>query len=423
MNKKGFTLIEILAVIVILGLLMVLVIPKVNSVINDSKKNVTLNSVKSLVKGFNEYYVRKKIKNNFDGCTYYFDTKENDCEGFEFEGIEPDFGEIFVSKNGEISGFVVFDGQRYDVFDSEVLLGESDYSNDSVFRFAFTNKVQNFVVSRNGYYKLEVWGAQGGIGGFSSEAIAGRGAYAKGVLYLEKGTKLYVYVGGQGVGQTGDVSDNNVNLGGFNGGGNNYNSGGQASSGGGASDIRINTDSLYARVIVAGGGGGNGYGSNENVGGSAGTLTGFNGGFFSEFNYYGYGAGDFQGGSFYGSNSANGYSNTAGSFGIGGIGVGNSHGGGSGGGGFYGGGGGFISAGGGGSSFVYTMENYNSWLSKNSSDASKYMLDSRYYLLDSVMIDGESTMPGYESETKMIGNYGNGYAKIEFIGINYRGDL
>ena len=46
------------------------------------------------------------------------------------------------------------------------------------------------------------------------------------------------------------------NPGGFNGGGSTNKYGG---SGGGGTDIRINSTSLYARVIVAGGGGGSGY--------------------------------------------------------------------------------------------------------------------------------------------------------------------
>lgn len=423
MKKNGFTLIEILGVVVILGLLAFLIVPKVNSVIKDSKNNITVNSVKSLVKGFNEYYVRKKIKNDFDGCYYYFDTLDSSCEGFEYTGAKPEYGEIHVSSDGVVSGFVVYDKQRYDIFDSEVILGEDNYIDESVFNFAFTNEVQQFVTRRKGYYKLEVWGAQGGIGGINTNVVAGKGAYAKGVLYLDENVNLYVYVGGQGVGQTGDLNSNNINTGGFNGGGMNYNGGGQASSGGGASDIRINNDSLYARVIVAGGGGGNGYGDTTSSGGDAGDLTAFNGGYYSTFNCYGMGAANFQAGGYNCLGSGSGYSNTKGTFGVGGIGAGNSHGGGSGGGGFYGGGGGVIAAGGGGSSFVYTKENFYTWLSVNSNDANKYMLNSSYYLKDAVMINGRSSMPRYDSDLQMIGNIGNGYARITFLGINYQGEL
>lgn len=69
---------------------------------------------------------------------------------------------------------------------------------------------------------------------------------------------MYIYVGGT---PATNSSNRTAVTGGFNGGGNGYNryynstyTYGQG--GGGATDIRIGTDSLYARVIVAGGGGG-----------------------------------------------------------------------------------------------------------------------------------------------------------------------
>ncbi|MDR0817932.1 MAG: hypothetical protein LBN35_04775, partial [Clostridiales Family XIII bacterium] len=94
-----------------------------------------------------------------------------------------------------------------------------------------------YTVPVSGHYKLETWGAQGG--GNSG----GKGGYSGGEIYLLKGTKLYIRVGGRGT----------TSAGGYNDGGN---SGGGAGSGGGSSDIRIEQDQRLARVIVAGGGGG-----------------------------------------------------------------------------------------------------------------------------------------------------------------------
>lgn len=88
--------------------------------------------------------------------------------------------------------------------------------------------------------------------------MGGAGGFASGVLTLTESTTLYVSVGGQG-NKAIKTKSNTTLAGGFNGGGtgkcgyyNNYCGGG---SGGGASDIRIGTNSVYARVIVAGGGG------------------------------------------------------------------------------------------------------------------------------------------------------------------------
>ena len=125
-----------------------------------------------------------------------------------------------------------------------------------------------------GIYKLEVWGAQGGS---YSSYYGGCGGYSYGTLTLiEETTVLYCYAGGQ---PATNSSNRVTTSGGFNGGGQGYNryySGtytyGQG--GGGGSDIRIGTDSLYSRVIVAGGGGGTAYECGGTSGGYGGGTSG-----------------------------------------------------------------------------------------------------------------------------------------------------
>ena len=89
----------------------------------------------------------------------------------------------------------------------------------------------------------------------ASQTYSGKGGYSTGILNTPNPLDLYVYVGGIGQSSiTGEAQ------GGFNGGGNGYASGDSepGNGGGGATDIRIEIDSLYARLIVAGGGGGGG---------------------------------------------------------------------------------------------------------------------------------------------------------------------
>lgn len=223
-----------------------------------------------------------------------------------------------------------------------------------------------------GVYQLKCWGAQGGS---IDDVEGGSGGFATGQLTLSQSTTLYLYVGG--VGDVASTSGTTVD-GGFNGGGaarigdNTYPCG----SGGGASDIRIGTDSLLARVIVAGGGGGAGY---QSAGGAGGGLEGLQG--------------ENSGGA-PGTQTAAGIANdssnaTAATFGIGG-GNNNTATNGTmiagGGGGWYGGAHHNAATtstrgGGGGSSYVYT-----------SSTASNYpsgcLLNSDYYLKNTTIIDG-----------------------------------
>ncbi|MBR1416538.1 MAG: cadherin-like beta sandwich domain-containing protein, partial [Bacilli bacterium] len=136
--------------------------------------------------------------------------------------------------------------------------------------YSYTGGVQTFVTPYTGEYQFEAWGASGGKGyvtysGHSAriENDYGRGAYTEGKIKLDKGTTLYIYVGGKG---TQGTSMSSVPAGGYNGGGassgkstDNNEVGG---SGGGATDVRTingtwsDSQSLASRIMVAAGGGG-----------------------------------------------------------------------------------------------------------------------------------------------------------------------
>ena len=273
----------------------------------------------------------------------------------------------------------------------------------------YSGVVKSITLSK-GTYKLECWGAQGG-GSKGSTSAGGKGGYSVGVLVLTDSTTLYCYVGGQGKTGSQFVS------GGFNGGGNgSYNGGG---SGGGASDIRLKSDNLYSRVIVAGGGGGDGYLNTPVNGGYGGGTTGGNGdGYSTSYNYGANGGESNKGG------SGNGYSTNLGkdgTFGTGGNATSASskyNRSGGGGAGWYGGGAAgyrgsssvyprYVGGGGGGSGYVYT-----------STTASNYpsgcLLNSAYYLTDASTIAGNTafTSPTGTSET---GHSGDGYIRITAI--------
>lgn len=272
-------------------------------------------------------------------------------------------------------------------------------SNGVVMNFDYTGSVQTATLTP-GRYKLECWGAEGGIG---NGGTGGLGGYSKGELLVTQNLTLYMYVGSKGYSKVETIV--------FNGGGlaeasSSYNSG----SGGGATDISLKKDSwdstnhFYSRLIVAGGGGG-GAGSSA--------TAGYNGA---------YGGGEVGGGVSI-SNSAHdtvsggtqttaGISSatytglTGGSFGKGGTYQGGgSESGGGGGGGWYGGGAGsYGTAGAGGSGYVYT-----------SSSASNYpsgcLLNSTYYLSNAQTIAGNQSFPAPIDGTE-TGHSGNGYVKI-----------
>lgn len=274
----------------------------------------------------------------------------------------------------------------------------SNIKTGDILNFDYTGTVQTVTLPK-GTYKLECWGAQGGNRSQDSASAtvtgSGLGGYSIGTLTLTQLTTCYIYVGGQG-GMSSSTGNVKVE-GGFNGGGfaSHESTGEPGNGGGGATDVRIAQDSLYARVIVAGGGGGSGE-DNE---------TG------------GYGGGE-TGGAGSGNTSLTQASQTSGGTNSFGFGLGgNTYNGGAGGGGWYGG----VSrysvssystgpdseGGGGGSGYVYTSSTAKNY-------PSGCLLNSSYYLSNAQTIAGNNSFasPTGSSET---GHSGNGYCRITVI--------
>src|SRR5574344_1404292 len=265
-----------------------------------------------------------------------------------------------------------------------------------VFNYAYTGNYQTFTATCDGTYKFEAWGAQGA-------GSQSRGAYTTGIIYLNKGQNLYVYVG-----QGNNYSRNNTS---FNSG--TGNSGGYP--GGGATDFRLvsgswnEITSLRSRIMVAAGSGSGEGNSNINLG-AGGTLTGLSGGGTLGGTQTSYGAvqtSDY----------------TTSSFGI-------ANGGCAGGNGYYPGGGATCANGaGGGSSYIsgYTgnvaitsasSTSPKSGCSNGTSDIACSYHYSGLVFTNTNMIAGNASMPTHDGTSTMTGNSGDGYAKITFISVD-----
>lgn len=283
--------------------------------------------------------------------------------------------------------------------------------NGAIMNFDYTGSVQTATLTP-GRYKLECWGAEGG-NGTDSPNTNGKGGYSVGVLTLSQTLNIFIYAGGAGI-ATPSASGWTITNGGFNGGGwtRSYNK--SVGSGGGGSDIRIGQDSLYSRVIVAGGGGGsgNGRGASGHGGGyngigyvaGTGSVSINNNGYNNVIGNY---ATQTTGGDciVYQSDEQN--NSKAGTFGIGACFYSNNSSNtasGAGGGGWYGGGATDHCSGGGGSGYVYTSSTVSSY-------PSGCLLNSSYYLTDTQTIAGNQSFlaPSGSTET---GHSGNGYVRI-----------
>ena len=259
-------------------------------------------------------------------------------------------------------------------------------------------------ILRPGLYSLEVWGASGGLYR-SGVGERGKGGYSQGLLRLKQTTKIHVFIGGSGENST----MGSQSYGGNNGGGNAtaINEGSSLAGGGGGTDIRINSLSLHARIIVAGGGGG------CELGDYSGTHGGDGGGFiggdgvdtqYGE-SYQGGGGTLNQPGTHHGGGNAP-------SFGIGGNADEIFAGGG--GGGWYGGGAGGDGdfkdgQGGGGSGYIFTKETREYY-------PEPCLLSDLYFLENASTYSGSLSFPSPTGNAE-AGHVGDGFARIRLISI------
>ena len=156
-----------------------------------------------------------------------------------------------------------------------------------IWNFVYFGGSNSFIPSCPGYYKLEVWGAQGG--NYSDSYYGGFGGYSTGTIYLNDSDTIFITVG-----RAGQMIAKDVMTGGYNGGGNAHSSSYNVGSGGGATHIAkvsgelknlssykgtLVDNSYYVSdtiILVAGGGGGSYYegGSYNGYGGSGGGYIG-----------------------------------------------------------------------------------------------------------------------------------------------------
>ena len=148
--------------------------------------------------------------------------------------------------------------------------------NDCVF-FSFVDQSYHTINLPKGDWYFELWGAGSGLSAYQGESPSpGLGAYVSGVLEVSSPRTFYGFVGGRGGDNTPDAG-----TGGYNGGAQgiddttNHDCG--SGGGGGATDIRLDPDNPYSRIIVAGGGGSPGCYKTGGSGGSGGKIHGYDG--------------------------------------------------------------------------------------------------------------------------------------------------
>ena len=103
MNKKGFTLVELLAVIAILAILVIIALPNVLKMFNDAKKNSFLTEAKTLAQDVSSKYISESMKGN------KLSVISNKKNSLDLSGRDLEYSFELDSK-GKIKNMIISDG-------------------------------------------------------------------------------------------------------------------------------------------------------------------------------------------------------------------------------------------------------------------------------------------------------------------------
>ena len=112
MKNKGFTLVELLAVIAILAILVIIALPNVLKMFNDAKKNSFLTEAKTVYSEAGKKYISDSITSPGNNEYIYCKSKTDSLNLLSLSGRGINYY-IKTDSNGNVNTIVVWDDTRY----------------------------------------------------------------------------------------------------------------------------------------------------------------------------------------------------------------------------------------------------------------------------------------------------------------------
>ncbi len=241
-NKKGFTLVELLAVVIILIIIMTIAITTVNKQMEKTRKNAFVADVNIFIKAAQQKYSSDR-SNHAAGEDLF----HNAIEGKVCYSIDQQLIGKYADKTSES-----YTGSVEVCYGEECEYAIKVWATDTA-EFESRPEEYKMTIVKDGVYSLEAWGGQAGR---YMEYRGGYGGYSYTEIELHVGDTLYINVGGAG----GDYSSvTGYGKGGYNGGADGASN--RPGGGGGATTITTKPGFLYDNILpdyvylVAGGGG------------------------------------------------------------------------------------------------------------------------------------------------------------------------
>ena len=109
MNNKGFTLIELILVITLLGIIALIAVPAITGILNDSKKEASKDQEKIIINAAKTYMVNNSTKLPTDKCYVSVAMLKNEGLLSSEEITDPG------NKNNKFDGYIVitFENNKY----------------------------------------------------------------------------------------------------------------------------------------------------------------------------------------------------------------------------------------------------------------------------------------------------------------------
>jgi len=131
MKKKGFTLVELLAVIAILAILVIIALPNVMGMFNNAKKSSFETEVKNIIKYAGTEWMTKSLSMASGNTSVEFYTKDGNNKITSLDSRDALKYYVKMDATGKITGLYVYDG-TYAYSSTKTGLRAEDVKTDDI---------------------------------------------------------------------------------------------------------------------------------------------------------------------------------------------------------------------------------------------------------------------------------------------------
>lgn len=127
MKNKGFTLVELLAIIVIISVITLITIPIVKNIIDESKENTAINSAYGFKEAVHDYYISSTLDDevNLEGIYTVSNGTVNgpnvSSAAMKVKGTKPTAGRLIYKNSEMISGCLEIEGYKIRYVDEQFM--------------------------------------------------------------------------------------------------------------------------------------------------------------------------------------------------------------------------------------------------------------------------------------------------------------